>query len=209
MMKIGPIEKSSEFVIEFLEEYLSAGFGAKNKRDIDILVMNLLMNYVDLGNKSNQELSILLRAPISKIKGLRYEARLKYPPDSDYVKREFLYILSKSQFDLEKGKVTFVMEDEFIRHAIQGQLKSKGLFSDTSFNTELVRIDKKSLEAVIEELYGNEIAEDFKNGFDEMTKQLEGNVSSLTDEFTSLITSFAKETAKKLAFDFISGRIGF
>lgn len=208
-MDAGTIKKTKEFVKEFLEEYLADGMGAKTKREIDILVMNLLLNYAGLADKSNQELSVLLQAPVSKIKSLRYEARLKYPPDPDYVKREFLYTLTKSQFDLEKGRITFVIEDEFIRQAIQGQLKAKGMFADTSFNTELVKIDRRSLESVIGELYGEEIADDFKNGFDEMTRQLEGEDVNAAEEFSKTIIAFAVETARKLAFEFIRSRIGF
>lgn len=203
------IKKSREFVKEFLDEYLADGMGAKTKREIDILVMNLLLNYAGLADKSNQELSILLKAPISKIKSLRYEARLKYPPDPDYVKREFLYTLTKSQFDVDKERITFVIEDEFIRQAIQGQLKAKGMFADTSFNTELVKIDRRSLESVIEELYGEEIARDFKDGFDEMTRQMEGEDVNVTEVFSDAIIAFAVETAKKLAFEFVKSRIGF
>jgi hypothetical protein len=204
-----PIKDTKGFVNDFLQEYLSNGIGAKNKREIDILVMNLLMNYAGLATKSNQELSILLQAPESKIKGLRYEARLKYPPDTDYVKREFLYILTKSQFDLEKGTIIFVIEDEFLRHAIQGQLKSKGMFADSSFNTELVKISSTSLESVIEELYGKQIVDDFRQGFDAMESQLEAKNVNVTKAFSDTIIAFAVETFKKLAFEFIRSRIGF
>lgn len=203
------VKKPKEFVSDFLGEYLADGMGAKNKREIDILVMSLLMNYAGLAEKSNQELSILLQAPISKIKSLRYEARLKYPPDPDYVKREFLYTLTRSQFDLEKGRITFVIEDEFVRQAIQGRLKARGRFADTSFNTELVKVDRRSLESVIDELYGAEIAEDFRNGFDEMTRQLEGEEDSAAKIFFDTIVAFAWETAKKLGFEFVRSRIGF
>lgn len=208
-MNTAVIKKPKEFVKDFLDEYLADGMGAKTKREIDILVMSLLMNYAGLADKSNQELSILLQAPISKIKSLRYEARLKYPPDPDYVKREFLYALTKSQFDVDKERITFVIEDEYIRQAIQGQLKAKGMFADTSFNTELVKIDRRSLESVIGELYGEEIAEDFKDGFDEMTRQLEGEDVNVAEAFSSIIIAFAVETAKKLAFEFIRSRTGF
>ncbi len=124
-MDIKSIKDTKGFVKDFLDEYLSDGLGAKNKREIDILVTNLLMNYGDLAAKSNQELSILLQATESKVKSLRYEARLKYPPDADYVKREFLYILTKSQFDFERGKIVFVIEDEFLRHEI-GRASCRG-----------------------------------------------------------------------------------
>src|SRR3972149_1548015 len=197
-MDTAAVKKPKEFVRDFLEEYLADGIGAKTKREIDILVMNLLMNYAGLADKSNQELSILRQAPLPKIKSLRYEARLKYPPDPEYVKREFLYLLTKSQSDFEKGKITFAIEDEFIRHAIQGQLKSKGMFAETSFNTELIKLDQKSLEAVIGELYGEEIADDFRNGFDEMTRLLEGEEVNAAEVFSETIIAFAVETAKKL-----------
>ena len=208
-MDTGSIKKTKEFVKELLSEYLSDGIGAKTKREIDILIMNLLMNYGGVADKSNQELSILLQAPESKIKSLRYEARLKYPPDPDYVKREFLYILTKSQFDFKKGKITFAIEDDFLRHAIQGQLKAKGMFADSSFNSELVKIDKRSLEAVIGELYGEETAKDFRNGFDEMENQLEGKDVDVAEVFSSTIIEFAVKTAGIFAFEFLKNRIGF
>lgn len=203
------VKKTKEFVKEFLDEYLADGMGAMPKKEVDILVMNLLIKYGGLSDKGNQELSILLQAPVSKIKSLRYEARLKYPPDKDYVKREFLYILTKSHFDFDKGKITFAIEDEFLRQAIQGQLKSKGMFADTSFNTELVKIDEKSLKAVIRELYGTEIANDFQDGFDEMKRQLEDPKADVASVFTDTIIAFAVDTAKKFAFEFIKSRIGF
>ena len=207
-MDIRSIKDTKGFTNDFLEEYLSDGLGAKNKREIDILVTNLLMKYGDLAAKSNQELSILLHATESRVKSLRYEARLKYPPDADYVKREFLYILTKSQFDFEKGKIVFVIEDAFLRHAIQGHLKSKGMFADSSFNNELVKIDKSSLESVIRELYGREIADDFKTGFEAMESQLDEK-DDIATETINTITQFAITTIKALGYEFIKSRVGF
>lgn len=204
-----PIKDTKGFVNDFLQEYLSNGLGAKNKREIDILVMNLLMNYAGLATRSNQELSILLQTPESKIKGLRYEARLKYPPDADYVKREFLYTLTKSQFDIDRGIITFVIEDNFLRHAIQGQLKSKGMYADNSFNLELVKISRTSLESVIEELYGKQIVVDFRAGFNEMERQLEGDHENVAKTFSDTIIAFVVETFKKLAYEFVRSRISF
>ena len=203
-----PIKDSKGFVNDFLNEYLSNGIGSKNKREIDILVMSLLMNYGGLATKANQELSILLQAPESKIKGLRYEARLKYPPDKDYVKREFLYTLTRSQIDLDRGIITFAIEDDFVRHAIQGQLKSRGMYADNSFNMELVKISRTSLESVIEELYGKQILADFRDGFDAMEKQLAGDDLNVPKVFSDTIVAFVVETFKKLAFDFVKSRIG-
>ncbi|NCO47383.1 MAG: hypothetical protein GW890_13790, partial [Vibrio sp.] len=148
---------------------------------------------------------ILLQAPEAKIKSLRYEARLKYPPDADYVKREFLYILLRSQFDFARGKMVFAIEDEFLRHAIQGQLKSKGMFADSSFNTEIVRIDRNSLETVIGELYGDETAKAFHDGFSEMEDQAEG--VEIGTSFKEAVLKFVVDTGKSLALDLIKSRL--
>ncbi len=193
------IKKSDEFVSTFLDHYLSNGFGSFNKKDIDILVMDLLIRYGELDGKSNQELSILLKTPVTRIKGLRYEARLKYPPEENYVNVEFMNIISKSIFDFENNKVTFSIEDDYIRHAITGKLKEGGMFADSSFNRELVRIDQKSLEAVMSALYGPEVAGDFKSGFDEMMGQAEDEGADPGSVFMSWIGTFAAAVLQSIA----------
>lgn len=203
------IKDAKGFAEDFLGEYLANGMGARTKRDIDILVMHLFTKHAGITEKSNHELSILLQAPESKIKGLLYEARLKYPPEQDYVEKEFLYTLSKSQFDFQKGVITFVMEDNFLRHAIQGKLKAKGMFADSSFNSELVKINRSSLEEIIRELYGKEIAGNFRDGFDAMEKQLEGDDGDLPKLFSETILKFIGEAAKSLGLGLVKSRLGF
>ena len=199
------IKNARDFVDGFLEEYLADGMGTMSKREIDILVMNLFIKYGGLADASNQDLSILLKTPESKIKGLRYEARLKYPPDTDYVRREFLYILSRAQFDSEKGRIIFAMEDEYLRHAIQGKLKGEGRFADSSFNTEIIKIEQGSLESVIGELYGKEYAQAFHDGFEELEQPEDGKTSS---SFKDVILNFVLETAKDLSISLIKSRLG-
>lgn len=202
-------DKAEEFVEQFLNEYLKEGFSSLPKREVDILVMNLLLNMGDLAGESNQDLSVRLRATESKIKRLRYEARLKYPPDPEYVQREFFYILSKSKYAIDTGKIIFAIEDEYIRHAIQGKLKAKGMFADTSFNTELIKIDPKFLVSVLGELYSEEIAKDFNDGFEAMESQINEEGFDVVGAFSSFITTFVSAAAQKIALDLAMGRLGF
>lgn len=203
-----PKKSASEFIEKFLEAYLADGFGALPKKEVDILVMSLLMTYADLAHKSNQDLSVLLRATESKIRNLRYEARLKYPPDPEYVKREFLYILSKAQYALDTGKIIFSIEDEYIRHAIQGRLKAKGMYADTSFNRELIIVDTTFLVAVLGEIYDEDMAKDFQDGFDAMESQIDNANFDVVGAFSNFVFEFAKDSFKKYAYDLISGRLG-
>jgi len=195
------ITDSEAFVKQFIKEYLADGFGAMPKREIDILVMSLLLEYANLADKSNHDLSILLQSTESRIKSIRYEAKLKYPPDEDYVKREFLVLLARSQFEFDKrgivepaqGKIVFVMEDDYLRYAIQGRLKAKGMFADTSFNKEIVKISPDSLLAVIREFYGEEVGDQFQEGFAEL---MSGSKDKATKQFGEVMLKFVLDTAK-------------
>ena len=190
------IEDYEGFTQEFLNVYLANGMGSTTKRAIDILVMNLLMKYADLSRESNHNLSILLQLSESSVKRLRYEARLKYPPDNEYIQREFLFVLANAQFeaenrdeiDIENVQIIFVMEDNYLRYAIQGRLKEKGMFADTSFNSEIIKIKCGSLVNVIEEFYDKKTAEEFLEGFRALS----------SDEFDSSKT-------EEVLFDFILG----
>lgn len=180
------ITDSKTFVTNFLKKYLENGLGTMSKREMDILVTNLLMEFgysdelVTKTNKNgmltflgNNELSILLQLTESRIKSLRYEARLKYPPDEDYIRREFLnslyssrYVYAASSEDPFSGKISFVMEDVYLRQAIYGKLKKDGMFADTSFNNEIVKINPSYLIEVIEKLFDKKTAEAFRDGLE-------------------------------------------
>lgn len=191
------ISDHKAFVEKFLGEYLEDGMGVMSKREIDILVMHLLTKYSDLALVSNHDLSILLRTTESRIKGWRYEAKLKYPPvDEKYVETQFLYILARSQFDVEKGKIIFIIEDSYLRYAIQGRLKAKGMFADTSFNSEIVKIDYSSLESIIREMYGDETANKYHKDFENLLKKEKEEDQKIT--FKELKKEFINSAVKTL-----------
>jgi hypothetical protein len=197
------IEDHQGFTDEFIKEYLTDGMGAISKHEIDLLVMNLLMKYGSLSRKSNHELSILLQIPESRIKRLRYEARLKYPPDPDYIRREFLFVLARSQFGLDnkeeakidRMKIIFVMEDDYLRYAIQGRLKEEGMFADTSFNSEIVKIECGSLVSIIRELYDEKTSQDFMEGFKTLNQP---NDDGEINTFKDLMINFLLDTGKSI-----------
>lgn len=151
-----------KFKKDFLESYLRGGMGSLSKRDIDALVMHLLDEQglddgVPLKNLSNQQVSVKLRVPATRIKTLRYEATLKYVSNGESIaKWRFLEVLAKAKFDSEKDKIGFIIEDAFTKNWLQGILKNNGLVFDNSFNTEIVKVDSDGLFSVLEALYGND-----------------------------------------------------
>lgn len=200
------IANKEEFIDVFLERYFENGLGSMTKREVDILVMSLLMEQgaTKQGNSEerlsllgNNDLSMLFQITEMRVKSLRYEAMLKYPPDESYVPREFMYLLAKSQFDFEQsgitGKICFVMEDKYLRQAIQGVLKKEGMFADTTFNSEIVRISPPFLIEVIRILCGKDAANEFSEGFKQLTESEEDGDEI---EWQEVVHAFIKKMAE-------------
>lgn len=150
------------FAKDFIAEYLSRGLGALGKRDIDILVMHLLETHGNTRMKRNQDLSVELQTDVSTIKLLRYKAKLRYPPaDEKFVARDFLYVMALAQFETDKGRLVFIIEDSFVRNVIQGRLKAQGALFDSSYNSEIFKVRVDHLEPILKDFYDTTIAASF------------------------------------------------
>lgn len=167
----------SNFKERFLNYYLRSGLGSLTKRDIDALVMYLIDDEgieenTPLKNLTNQQASIKLKIPASKVKSLRYEAALKFGGyDDNRAKVKFLEILTKAQFEAEKGQIVFIMEDLFISKWVQGLLKDKGIVFDTSFNTEIVRVNSESFCNLLSQLYDQVSVEKLRKSMQKVINQ--------------------------------------
>lgn len=158
------------FKEKFLSHYLAAGMGSFSKRDIDVLIMHLLneegtTNSIPLKDMTHQQVSFLLRTPITKIKSLRYEAALKYGGSSDNLaeqaKIEFFKICARAKFEVTEKLVCFVIEDTLTKNWLQGELKKNGLIFDNSFNTEIVKVSFENFCDILQAIYGDVNAKSF------------------------------------------------
>lgn len=154
-----------KFKSKFLGHYLAFGIGSFSKRDIDVLVLHLLDEEGDskdsqpLKGMSNQQVSLKLRTPVSKIKSLRYEAALKYGGNSSelatHARWEMLKVLANAKFEFEQDRVCFVIEDMLTKNWVQGVLKESGLIFDSSFNSEIVKVDTSKFCEALKAIYGD------------------------------------------------------
>lgn len=120
-----------------INEYLDRGFGTMTKREFEVMILHdLLQN--ELKGKSNYEISRKLGITEAKVKGLVYEVSLKYDKDEETWKQRFMQAIQKVNLYEKKDHVVFSIEDKATRSYLDAQLKSKGRFSDKSFNSEIV-----------------------------------------------------------------------
>ncbi len=179
------IKNHKNFVDKLLDRYLEHGFGTLTKKEIDILILHLLIEHSDLHETSNHELSILLKIPESRVKNLRYEAKLKHIKDQEnYVKEKFLKLLQKAKFEVDKKRIIFSVEDTYLKSAIQSKLKQFGSFADNSFNAELVKISEDSFIELLESFYTKKERQDFEKNAKKILKKDDAiNFKSITKKF--------------------------
>ncbi len=190
------------FQSEFLKHYLAFGIGALGKRDTDALVMHLLEKYGlpgvgSLQKYSNQDVSVLLRAPVARIKQLRYEAGLKYGEGrvEDQALARLLVALNGAALDLDGEKIHIVIEDALAKNWLQGQLKTQGLVFDHSFNAELLKVDAQGLFKLLDQFFDAKAIARFKEQFEHVRGEKQRD--KMREAFAKLVKEFAADAAKR------------
>lgn len=148
------ISDANSFTEKFLKAYLSRGLGSASKKDIDLILVDLLVNRGHLATTPLHEISLLLQIPESRLAGLIYEAKLRFSINaSDELRSAVLARLSAASFDYDSGWVMFAIEDRLIRQAFAAEMKVIGHFADGSFSREVVRVKQESLLELIEQRF--------------------------------------------------------
>ena len=175
------------------------------KSDIDALVMHLLDKHAGengrpLGSFPNQIASERLRAPLARIKRLRYEGSLKFggrPEDEARIR--FVSLLEKAGLELDKKegtvtKIVFVVEDILAKNWIQGQIKEHSGIFDGSFNTEIIKVDPEIFFRLLRTLLPDSKVDTFEEKYKALVKKTKRE--ELVSGFKSLISSFVKGVAE-------------
>jgi len=166
------IKDKDTFTDDLLGMYLLRGFGALSKREMDVLMMHLMIKHSDLGKFSNHDISIKFKITESKVKNLRYAGKLMFIENSEeYIKNEFYELLKKADFHSEEKIITLVVEDTYLRNGIQAKLKSIDKYADTSFNRELLKISENSFYELLESFFSVEERKQFEDELNDAIKQ--------------------------------------
>lgn len=132
----------------FVERFLSHGFGAMTKSEIDILVFHLLSESDEIKGKPNYHVANKLQITESKVKSLRLNAALRYKQANH--KAVLANIVTRiteamNKPDFEGGQVTITIENPVEQRELEHAVKSVGRNIDYGFNKELLKITPISL----------------------------------------------------------------
>lgn len=153
----------------FLEKYLRDGLGVMSKKETEVLVMHMLEESGCLEGKrnANHDLSLLLRIPETRVAALRYEAKLRYPPDDPegYARIKLLTILWLAEPQADGKSIQLLIEDRYVRQYLSALAKRKHSVIDTSFNREIVDVRLEKLSPIIHAAFGEDIGKKFDKDF--------------------------------------------
>lgn len=155
------IHRPTAFCEAFLENYLAGGLGRMQKRDIDILILHLLIKdgrykFPRDIFKAARELSLTE----TRLLNLYQEVQLRYQQllEQD-AKAELVKLVRSKAFEIKGNRLVFVVRDPMLGQWFQEWVASVDGFTDSSFNPNLVSIHQKVFLAVLDKIAVNELPE--------------------------------------------------
>ena len=127
-----------------MEEYLAGGLGRMQKRDIDILMLHLLIQdgqykFPDEIFKAARELKLTE----TRVRNLYQEVQLRYQQlEEKEAKAALVKLIEKGSFEFNGSRFVFIVRDPMLGQYFQEWVASVDGFTDSSFNSNLVSIDK-------------------------------------------------------------------
>lgn len=169
------------FVATFLERYLAHGFGAMQKREIDVLLFHLLSDADQIKDKTNYEVANFLRITEARVKTLRLESTLKYRPANHKevlgkIVKELIDEMRKPDFDGEY--ISMALEDPVHKREFEYAAKKSGYQVEYGINRELLKIKPLSLLTII--------LENIEDGEKEFVKIIKTHITDKEKQATVL-----------------------
>ena len=155
------IRKPSRFCEVFLSNYLAGGLGRMQKRDIDVLVMHLLIadgryQFPNDIFRAARELSLTE----ARVRNLYQEVQLRYQqlPEQD-AKAALVQLIEKRAFELKGKRLVFVVRDPMLGQWFQEWVASVDGFTDSSFNPNLVSVHHQVFLKVLDNIAVDQVPE--------------------------------------------------
>jgi hypothetical protein len=141
-----------KFGNDFVERYLSHGFGSMTKSEIDILVFHLISEAEVIKDESNYRVANKLQITESKVKSLRLNSSLKYKPANHRavlgnIVTRIIEEMQKPEF--ESGQVTITLENSVDQREFEHAVKLAHRNIEYGMNRELLKVKPIALFEIV------------------------------------------------------------
>lgn len=145
----------ASFGREFFDHYTRGGFGRMPKRDLDVLVMHLLIRHGKLELLPDWTLAEAVRSTPRKVRSLRADAAFLYWSDADraaHVRRVFFSTLAEDSVSVASGALEVPVDDAYVREALEALLRAGHQRFEATFSGRTLRMDPEGLAYLIAEV---------------------------------------------------------
>jgi hypothetical protein len=199
----------TKFAVQFLERFMANGFATLPKREVEILVMHLLLQDGIFGNDpediDHHMLSLQLKLPESRIRSLMYEVELKYGQQPDPIEG-IIGLIEKGRYEIAGTKVKFSVHSPLLKQYLEYEIRQLDGVSDGSFGKHIVTLELNTFQLLLEHLYGDRsLPESLISEMPPEYRQLdnEGMVKAAFGEFIKAFACRSGTRSADLVFDAI------
>lgn len=184
-------EKAIEFANEFIEAFTSPAFGSISKTEVDNLVFRLLIKAGALKSSSQiYEIARVLNVTPAKARNLLFQWQLRNIDNKDDLDKALKTSLTSVKFTSNSGLLMFGVESPLVRAELRSRLKSKGVFPDSSFSSDLIKVSVEHFVEFLDTLVDDATKE-------EICKALVEDKQLKDDSFKPLVIQALKDMGKK------------
>lgn len=135
-------DKAADFAREFLSRYTAVGFGALSKREVDLMLLQLLQDHMPGFNAKNDfDAAIALRTTKRKVRGLRDEISYREAETDERLKARLREELKNAEvLEGDHGKVMVQLDDAVLRGFAEKIVRTEYGMVDSSFNRAILQL---------------------------------------------------------------------
>ena len=135
-------DKAIEFANEFLKRYTAVGFGALSKREVDLMLLQLLQDHLPgFKSKNDFDAAIMLKTTKRKIRGLRDEISFREGHQDDNLNFRLKELLVKAEIIADNHSMVMVqIDDAVLRGHAEKIVRSEFGIVDSSFNSSIMKL---------------------------------------------------------------------
>ncbi len=136
------IKDAERFCDEFLIHYVSSGFVRMSKRDIDVLVMYLLISDGQFElPKDIFDVSRKLCLTEARVRNLYQDVQLRYQQlNEENAKKSLVELIETRSFEIKEDRIMFFVRDPMLAQWIQNWVYRVNGITDSSFNQKIISI---------------------------------------------------------------------
>jgi hypothetical protein len=142
----------SDFAKNFLDVYLSLGFGVLSKKETESLIFSILEKTSYFKSKDNYEFSNELKITENKLKNLRLDAAMRFstPNHKANLGNIVQRLIDKNAIvALNDGKMELLLENPVEKREFEYAVKKAGCYIDYARNREIVVVSPVALLNII------------------------------------------------------------